>query len=212
LRTSDKSWVSSDLNVLPDYQSHPDTGFPSEGERSSKLVAVAVKGNFESYFKGKPSPLLEQKKPEEAAAQANAINGEEIKDTESKDKKKEKTVVSSTIERSSDSAHLILIASNSFASDDVLALASQGQGSLYTRPLEFMQNAVDWSLDDTGLTALRSRAQFARLLKPMQHGSQLFWEYLNYGLALAGLLGIAFWRRSLRKKKQAHYNKVLAEV
>lgn len=213
LHTSNKSWTSSDLNVLPDYQQYPDTGFPVKDERASKLVAVAVKGSFESYFKGKPSPLLEKKKQDAKTKDKNEDHADDKKiKNEDKDKKEEKPVVSSTIERSSDSARIILISSNSFASDDVLTLASQGQGSLYTRPLEFMQNAVDWSLDDTGLMAIRSRAQFARLLKPMQHGSQLFWEYLNYVLALAGLLGIGFWRRALRKKKQAHYDKILAEV
>ena len=222
LHTSNKSWVSSDLNVLPDYQQYPDTGFPAKEERASKLVAVAVKGRFESYFKGKSSPLLakeqqDAKEKQDAKAENKKVDSatdEKMKEAKDKDKdeEEEKTVVSSIIERSSDSARIILISSNSFASDDVLSLASQGQGSLYTRPLEFMQNAVDWSLDDTGLMAIRSRAQFARLLKPMQHGRQLFWEYLNYALALAGLLGIGFWRRLLRKKKQAHYDKILAEV
>jgi len=213
LHTSNRSWTSSDLNVLPDYQAYPDTGFPTKDERASQWVAVALKGKFESYFKGKSSPLLEKEKKESTTDKTEEDKA--VKDkTNANDagKEKEKTVVSSTIERSSDSARIILIASNSFASDDVLALASQGQGSLYTRPLEFMQNAIDWSLDDKGLMAIRSRAQFARLLKPMQHSSQLFWEYLNYALALAGLFGIAFWRRALRKKKQAHYDKVLAEV
>ncbi len=214
LHTSNKSWTSSDLNVLPDYEQYPGTGFPAKDERASRLVAVAVKGRFESYFKGKPSPLLEKEKQDTKAVdkKAGSATDKKTKNAGSKDKKNKNTVVSSSIERSSDSARIILISSNSFASDDVLSLASQGQGSLYTRPLEFMQNAIDWSLDDTGLMAIRSRAQLARLLKPMQHGSQLFWEYLNYVLALAGLLGVGFLRRSLRKKKQAHYGKILAEV
>ncbi len=209
-RSSDESWTSSDLDVLPQYSRYPDTGFRVEDERQAQLLAVAVKGQFESYFKGKKSPLLEQKEEKKDKKAQEKANKKADKE---KDKKaEEKTVVSSIIERSSESARIILIASNSFASDEVISLASQGQGSHYTRPLEFMQNAIDWSLDDNGLMSIRSRAQFARLLKPMEHSTQLFWEYLNYVLAIFGLVGVGFWRRAVNKKKQAHYKTLLASV
>ncbi|MEZ5450754.1 MAG: hypothetical protein R3E89_17885 [Thiolinea sp.] len=116
------------------------------------------------------------------------------------------------IEKSSDSARLVLIASNMFATDASIDLASQGQGSLYTRPLEFIQNAIDWSLDDQGLLGIRSRAQLARTLNPMTHGVQLFWEYLNYALALLGLVLVWGWRTLNKRKKQALYTQWLAEV
>jgi len=83
---------------------------------------------------------------------------------------------------------------------------------MYTRPLEFIQNGIDWSLDDQGLLAIRSRAQFARMLIPMEQKTRLFWEYLNYALALLGLVCVWLWRRMQQKRKQSHYKQILAEV
>lgn len=121
-------------------------------------------------------------------------------------------MVSSIIEHSSDSARIILIASNTFACDSVVNLASQGQGTMYTNPLDFIQNGIDWSLDDQGLMSIRSRAQFSRMLIPMEQNTRLFWEYLNYGLALLGLFLIWLWRSVKQKRKQSHYKQILAEV
>ena len=211
--SSDESWTSDSLDILPDYQRYPDSGFPAEDKRGSQLLAVAVKGRFTSWFKGKKSPLLEDKKDNDKDSNKDDADAAKDKTDKKEDEDKEdKTVVSSIIEHSADSSRLILISSNHFASDEIIALASQGQGSHYTRPLEFMQNAVDWSLDDTGLTAIRSRAQFARLLKPMQHSTQLFWEYLNYALAILGLLAVGLWRWKNRRDKQQHYQEILAKI
>ena len=85
-------------------------------------------------------------------------------------------------------------------------------GTLYTQPLEFLQNAIDWSLEDRGLLTIRSRAQFARTLVPMDREGQLFWEYLNYGLALLGLVAVWFWRRWVRRTDIVRYQAILAEV
>ena len=201
LHSSSQSWTSDTLNIMPDYRKYPDFGFPAESERQPYLLGVSVKGTFISWFSGKESPLLEKKEEKEETSMQDAAETEE-----------EKTVVSSIIEHSSDSARIILIASNTFASDGVINLASQGQNTLYTSPLEFVQNSIDWSLDDQGLMSIRSRAQFSRTLFPMEQNTRLFWEYLNYGLALMGLLLVWFLHKFLLKKKQIHYKNVLAEV
>jgi len=197
LHSSKQSWTSSSLNVMPDYARYPDSGFEIGQSRGAQLLAVALKGRFDSYFKGKDSPLLDK--------QAN--------NKESKGNKKEATPIThvgSVIERSSDSARLILVGSNSFASDAVITLASQGQGTLYSQPQEFIQNAIDWSLDDSGLLAIRSRARFARMLKPMSQQTRQFWEYLNYALAFLGLGIVWFWRRQTQRRKQEHYQQLLS--
>jgi len=75
-----------------------------------------------------------------------------------------------------------------------------------------IENVIDWSLEDEGLLGIRSRASFARTLVPMEHNEQLFWEYLNYGLALLGLGLVWLWRRMLRKRKQTQFETILAEV
>lgn len=219
LNSSAQSWTSDGLNVLPDYRRYPKTGFEAEKERGTNLLAVAVKGDFESFYKDKESPLLDKVKKHDENSETNSIknvlsetkNGDE-KETKEEEKEEDPTVVSSVIERSSDSARIILLSSNTFASDSVLNLASQGQGTRYTRPLEFVQNAIDWALGDQGLLAIRSRAQFARTLKPLEQETRLFWEYTNYGLAFFGLLLVWLWRRLKLKRKNLHYQQILAEV
>lgn len=220
LHSSAQSWTSTELNVLPDYRQYPQTGFKPEAARAAQLLAVAVEGRFDSFFKGKQSPLLA--KPEDKAeankADADPATSEGSHKSEPddaskpEDKPEEKTVVSSVIERSPDSSRLVLIGSNAFASDAVLQLASQGMGTLYARPLEFVQNLLDWSLEDQGLLGIRSRAHFARTLEPMEHSSQLFWEYLNYALAGVGLLLVWLWRGWLQRRTRTRYQQLLAEV
>jgi len=203
IHASTDSWVSDSSDIMPKYSLYPESGFRPADKRGSALLAVAIKGRFDSWFKDKPSPLLEKKgdqKPDKAATDKKA------------DKPANKAVVGSVIGRSSDSARLVLISANDFGRDMVVNLTSQGMGTQYTRQLEMIQNAVDWSLEDEGLLAIRSRASFARTLMPMQHDSQLFWEYLNYALALLGLGIVWFWRRLLLRRKTAQFNTILAEV
>jgi ABC-2 type transport system permease protein len=205
LSSSPQSWVSSGLDILPDFRAHPDDGFAPAEPRGSSLLAVAVEGRFDSFFKGKESPL----------AKADAASpGDKDTAGATADAKKSAAppMVTSVIERSPESARIILVASSTFATDTVLDLASEGMGTRYTRPLEFLQNAIDWSLEDRGLLAIRSRAQFARTLEPMSSADQLFWEYLNYALAIGGLVLVWVWRRRVRRADRVRYQSILAEV
>jgi ABC-2 type transport system permease protein len=210
LSSSPQSRVSSDLNIVPDYRAWPATGFQPAGERGSRLLAVAVEGRFDSFFKGKDSPLAKPAE-ENAATDATKTESAAAVDADSVESGASGPI-SGVIGRSPESARIILVASNNFADDAVLSLASVGLGTLYTQPVEFLQNAIDWSLEDRGLLAIRSRAQFARTLVPMERGDQLFWEYLNYGLALLGLATVWFWRRWARRSEQVRYQSILAEV
>jgi len=196
LHTSADSWVSDSADIMPNYGLYPDSGFKPASKRGSELVAVAIKGRFDSWFNDKDSPLLAQPG----------------KDTTDQGDKAGGAVVGSVIARSSDSARLVVIGANSFARDVVGSLTSQGMGTQYTRQLELIQNAVDWSLQDAGLLAIRSRASFARTLMPMAHEDQLFWEYLNYALALFGLGMVWLWRRWMYQRKLKQFDAILAEV
>jgi len=213
LRSSPKSWVSADMNLVPDYQAWPDSGFKPGADHSARLLAVAVEGRFDSYFKGKDSPLAAQPADKAAAdATADASPSDAANDAARKAAEDAKTPITSVIERSPESARIILVSSNTFADDAVLNLASQGLGTIYTKPVEFLQNAIDWSLEDRGLLSIRGRAQFARTLMPMQENTQLFWEYLNYGLALLGLVVVWLWRRWVRSAERVRYQSILAGV
>jgi ABC-2 type transport system permease protein len=211
LESSSRSWTSDSLNVLPDYDAYPETGFPVSGERGPRVLAVAVEGRFESFYQDKPSPLATAPEDETGEAQDGTdAAGPDLSDTDPA--KSDAAIVTGVIERSPESARLILIASNTFASDAALDLASRGIGTPLTKPVEFLQNAIDWSLEDRDLLALRGHTQFARTLAPLTEGERRLWEYLNYGLALAGLLAVWGWRRWVRAADRARYRQILAEV
>jgi len=199
LESSAQAWTSPSMNIEPDFEIYGELGFPVGDQQGAQLLAVAVEGRFESYFKDKPSPLLthdeETDSSEEPAAGAQ---------TQSR--------ITRVIDHSPESARIILFASRSFLTDTMLDLAASGMGTRYLKPVQLVENAIDWSLEDRGLLAIRGRAHFSRTLDPLDRESQLFWEYLNYGLALFGLLLIALFRRQTNKRAAARYAAVLGPL
>ena len=114
------------------------------------------------------------------------------------------------IERSPESARIILIGSSSFLSDELLEVLSAVDRTQYATPMRFAENLIDWSLEDRHLLALRSRGgQFSRTLPPMSEASQMMWEYANYALALLGLLAIYLFRRFARRSAERRYLDIL---
>ncbi len=209
LRSSNGSWTSDRMEMLPDFKRYPRWGFDPAEERERHTMAVAIQGTFDSWFTGKDSPLAkpEESEPEESTPKAQSDTAEQEEGAQT-----EETLVTGVIDRSPESARIILFASNGFLSDEALSLASQGLGTLYTKPLELMQNAMDWALDDGGLAGIRSRGHFARTLAPMERDTQLFWEYLNYVLAVLGLVLIWLLRRRALKAAQIRYDRILGGV
>ncbi len=214
LRSSPRSWTSDSLDVVPDYRVYPDTGFSVAGKRKPELLAVALQGSFESFYKGKESPLAKPPEMKSAGKDDGAKDDATGSGKAQAAKKGDQgePSITSVIERSPESARLVLVASNTFASDTALELASQGLNTLYTKPLEFLQNAIDWSLEDPGLLALRGRTQLARTLTPIPESRQRMWEYLNYALALAGLFAVWAWRRRIDAHDRLRYQRILREV
>ena len=200
LQSSDQSWVSRDASVVPDYKEFPGEGFAVSGDRAARTLAIAVEGGFNSYFKDKPSPLLAAARPP-PSAEASAVDTKNSAGGQSS----RSLPAASVIEKSPPSARIILVGSNAFATDTVLTMASEGMGTLYTKPLEFMQNVIDWSLEDQGLLSIRGRSRFSQTLVPLRPDEQALWEYLNYGLALAALLGTWLWRRRSQRVSLARY-------
>jgi ABC-2 type transport system permease protein len=178
LRSTDGSWLRSELDVQPDPTLYPQYGFPVEGEPQSWPLAVTIRGTFESFFKDKASPF---EATEAVTETVEAPLG--------------------TIEVSPETARLVVIGSAEFIDDAILDLSRQLAQDRYLNNLQFMQNAVDWSVEDEDLLTIRSRGTYARLLKPLEEGEQSFWEGLNYALVIVSLLVIGgVW--TLRRRSE----------
>ncbi|AFV00350.1 Gldg family protein [Simiduia agarivorans] len=187
LRSSAQTWLSDSTRILPDNRGQVALGDSAD----SQVLGVAISGQFESFFKGKASPLLPDATPDD-------------KDTGSESKADAEPVISQVIERSPASARLIVFSSNDFLSDAALSLASASLGAEYTNPLALVSNTLDWALDDDGLTAIRARGHFNRTLPPMEQSAQILWEYGNYLMAflLIALVALAQKHQQLRNQRR----------
>jgi ABC-2 type transport system permease protein len=157
---------------------------------------VVSAGVFDSWFTGKPSPLLAGQSKDDGGDGA-----EEAADDQAGESAV--TTVSGVIERAPESARIVLFSSNDFLQDQVFSLASAAAGSEYLNNLQLLANTVDWALQDEGLLGIRGRGHFNRTLPPLDQGEQAFWEYLNYALvALAlGLVALIQRRRQTRRQR-----------
>jgi ABC-2 type transport system permease protein len=209
LESSADAWTSDALHIQPDFRSHGALGFAAGTERGRQLLAVVVEGRFTSWFKGKPSPVA---KSEETATKTDpTAPGMPGGDAQHEDATKadQKPLISRVIEHSPESARLILFASNTFLTDSALDLASSGLRTRYLNPVQLVENAVDWSLEDRDLLAIRGRAHFSRMLPSLNRPAQLFWEYLNYGLALLGLVLVWLVRRGMASRTRLRHEMVM---
>lgn len=197
LQSSNGSWLTTNTTTQPNFDLYPDNGFPVEGEQQSYPLAISIQGQFESYFKGKPSPFeagTGDTVTEDAAAQPVA---QPI----------------ATITESPQSSRLVVIGSAAFAEDSILQLSAALTQDQYLNNLQFAQNVVDWSVEDLDLLAIRSRGASARILQPMTGGEESIWETANYGVALAALVVIyALWRRRRHSEQPIELMPVAVET
>ena len=188
LRSSPDAWLSASTDIMPrlDEQGSGVSPWTREGDAAEYVVAVSSQGRFDSYFAGKRSPMAQGNEASLSASDST----EEAADSE-EDATTLVQNMDNVIERSTESARLIVFSSNDFLRDQITQMAGSATGTAYLAPFQLMANAVDVALDDTGLLSIRSRGQFNRTLPPMEHSSQKFWETLNYVLA-AIAIAIAF--------------------
>ncbi|MEE4277185.1 MAG: Gldg family protein, partial [Halieaceae bacterium] len=192
LASSDAAWRSADTNVMPSTDaSGVSWAPPTAEEREAATVGVLVEGIFESYFDEVP----------ELETAAGAPTGED---------EPLEAPSSALTGKSPASARLLLVSSNDFASDQVLSGVIAAAGTQYLGPLEFLLNAVDWALEDSSLTSIRSRAHFNRTLPPLPRETQASIEYGNYALALFILIGLYLGWRVLRVRREARLAEVIA--
>jgi ABC-2 type transport system permease protein len=187
LQSSDQSWLRSSTEVQPDTNQYPQYGFPIEGTQESRTLAVAIRGSFESFFKGRPSPF--QQTEAMTNTQQTAAASETV------------TSTVGTVEVSPESSRLVVIGSAEFIDDAVLRISQSLSADRYLNNLQFMQNAVDWSVEDEDLLSIRTGGTYARMLTPLSQGQQSFWEVLNYALAFVSLVVIGgVW--TLRRRSE----------
>ncbi len=201
LWSSPGSGVLESPDIQPDFVRYPDSGFPPPRGEGNQALAVMLEGRFDSAFAGAPSPLL--------------VAGRDTQETTKGGPKADadnpgSPVAGSVIERSPPGSRLVLIGSASLLTDPVLDLVSEATGTRYDKPLQLMENLVDWSLEDRGLLALRGRGEYSRMLAPMAPERRVYWEYVNYGLALLGLVLVGLWRQVARRRRRASQAALLA--
>jgi ABC-2 type transport system permease protein len=206
LNSSDRAWLSDSLDVMPKITRQGPGTFVPQGVQASQLLGVVSQGRFDSYFAGKPSPLVEQE-DEMAESKENTAQN----DAEQQEADDELLQIGHVIERSPESSRIILFSSNDFLRDQVIQLAGSAQQTRYLNTMQLLVNAVDWSLEDAGLLSIRSRSHFNRTLPPMEQSRQMFWEYLNYVLAAFALIIIALLERRIRRMRQQRYVELLAQ-
>ncbi|MDX9895193.1 MAG: Gldg family protein [Desulfofustis sp.] len=205
LESSPQSWTAPGTMIQPNYRTYPDLGFKPGDEHGRELLAVAIEGTFSSYFVGKPSPLLDQ---QEQRLDDPSGTDESMDDAEPEN---QPPVIARQIDKSPETARIILFASRNFLDDTILGIGTSMMGTGYFSPLQLVANSVDWSLEDRGLLEIRGRSQFARSLLPLTRDTQLFWEYLNYGLAFAGLLVVWLLRSYFTRHRRAAYLQILQQ-
>ncbi len=171
---------------MPRLTEHGLSGFKPSGKQGPRDLALMMEGTFDSYFAGKPSPLLEQPESEQGK---DAKDGKDDKAATPAASTEDKLgVVTSVIEHSPESARLFVFGSNDFLADNVLQLIGSAEGSIYGNSIQLMANAVDYSLEDRNLLEIRSRGHFNRTLPPMKPQREVGMESVNYGLALSGVV------------------------
>jgi ABC-2 type transport system permease protein len=145
-----------------------------------------VIGSFDSFFAGKESPLTarDEGEDEQAAQPTPAASS------------------TGTIEQSPATARLVVIGSGDFLNDTVFTISSQLAPERYLNNLQFIQNAVDWSVEDLELLTIRSRGTSSRMLQPLTADEQSMWELANYGFALVALVIIGLWWASRRRTER----------
>ncbi|NBC48926.1 MAG: ABC transporter permease subunit [Gammaproteobacteria bacterium] len=226
IESSPAAWTREAADVQPDRETYPDLGFPRGEDTGRKLMGVLLEGRFESAFSDQPSPLLVGHEDEggpsddtlsgsaesgdRAAASAPQGQDDAPADGDTREPAASaQPVISTVVDHSPASARLILLGSSSFLSDTAITLATEATQSRYRAPLTLIQNAIDWSLEDRGLLALRGRGQYGRLLEPVGREQRILLESLNYLLALGGLGLVYALHRSLRRRRERRLARML---
>ena len=199
LKSSPKSWLKTDSNIQPDFRAFPQGGFEVGKDLKSYPLAVSLQGSFASYFADKPDPR-QAKAEEKPPAVEEDIPGKPK--TASKDDAKKALPEGPLVAKSPESSRLVVVGSSEFVHDAVISISQSMGQDRFMNSLGFLQNTIDWSVEDEELLAIRSRGAHARLLLPLSRKAQAFWEGLNYGIAILALVVVSTYGMLRRKKEK----------
>ena len=192
IASSPASWRSASTDIMPNLGAAGDVVYAPEGEQQANALGVLLAGRFDSFFD--ESPLLAGDEPASEDDDAGS---------EDDDAGDGLGTVAAVIERSPESARLIVLGSASFLADDTVRMIGSADGTIYTASLELIANLVDWAVEDQSLLAIRGRSHYNRTLHPAAADWRRPLEYANYLLALAGLavaFAISRHRRATRRR------------
>ena len=201
LRSSPGSWTSTSMDVMPKIDDQGLSAFTPEGEPQAHILGAMVTGRFDSFFAGQPSVLLEQPAETEDAVTPEAQSTAETTTTE------EDTlgVVAGVIDKSAESARLIVFSSNDFRADQTLQMVGSADGTMYLNSVQMIANIVDWATEDESLVGIRARGNFNRTLPGMDEAQQNVLEWANYIMAVVGVLAVLFiFRLQAKRRRLAH--------
>ncbi len=199
--SSDNSWVHTDKNIKPQERIYPKTGFarPESATTGPFTLGVALTGTFDSAFSNQTdadsanagqsgddtttgnttgtnpagaNPDTPNQAPTAAGGQPQAVD----------------ILPERLLERSPPDARLIVVGSSSFVADFPIQLANAVGNRDVGNNLKLVQNMIDWAVADTELLAIRSRGSASRSLGDVVEEDRITWEYINYAIALLGLL------------------------
>ena len=176
LESSPAAWETVNFNIQPDFDTYPEYGFPTGADRAVYPLAVAVQGEFDSYFAetGAPQNTGETNTVEQAAF----------------------------LDHSLANGRLVVFASSEFIEDFALEMSSALTNDYIENNLRLIQNAVDWSVEDTDLLSIRSRGTATRILIQMSDEQATLWEIITYVVSGMLLFIVAFtWQRRQKKQK-----------
>lgn len=200
LYSSDRSWLSTSTRIVPEFNATGMVPYRPEGAQSKQLLALINEGRFDSYFANKPSPLADQ-----GTGDSDLNKSISPSDAASDQETPAPLVLNRVIKRSPESARIILISSNDVFRDQTLTLLANTVQNQYLNALQLAVNAVDWSLEDEALLSIRARGHFNRTLPPMSEQEQIFWESVNYALALMALLLVMLLAKHRKHQKSQRY-------
>jgi ABC-2 type transport system permease protein len=176
LQSSPDAWETINFDIQPDFEMFPEYGFPTGTERAVYPLAVAVQGEFDSYFAGSGTP--------QSTEEANSVEQ------------------AAFLEHSIANGRLVVFASAEFVEDFALEFSSALTNDYVENNVRLMQNAVDWAVEDTDLLAIRSRGTATRILVQLTDDEATLWEIITYVVSAMLLFLIAFtWQRRQKKQK-----------